>query len=344
MSKQAEELLREYELKRNYEEGIRDKRVFEIYEKYPELKKIDEEMRSITYKSIIELAGMITEHNDKEEFKKNKSKSKKELYKKLDRLKLRKKEILEKNNINPKDFEVDYDCKNCKDSGYIVENGKRKRCKCFTQKLIEKSYEESNLKRVVKNTFENFNIDYYSDVKENGISPKDKVKNLYNDLLEYVENFEKIKNESHNSIMLTGKTGVGKTHLSESVGNALIKNGYTVLYQTANNIFSKLVEYKFGDIKRYNDYIDNIINVDLLIIDDLGTESVNGPRIEEMFTIINERMIRNNPIIISTNLSIQDIINTYGDRILSRIAGNSRMYKIDGEDIRVKNAKQRKIQ
>lgn len=343
MSKQVDELLREYELKRNQKEGLRDKRVEEIYEKYPELKEIDEEMRSITYKSIIELASMITEHKDKEEFKDNKLQRKKELYEKLEKLKAKKKQIMKKNKIDANDFEVDYDCKNCKDTGYIVENGKRKRCKCFTQKLIEKSYEKSNLKRVVKNTFENFNLDYYSEEKKNGISPKEKVTNLYNDLIEYVENFEKIKNESHNSIMLTGKPGVGKTHLSEAVGNALIKNGYTVLYQTANNIFSKLVEYKFGEAKKYNDYIENIITVDLLIIDDLGIESINAPRIEEMFTIINERMIRNNPIIISTNLSIQDIINTYGDRIISRISGNSRMYKIDGEDIRVKNAKQRKV-
>lgn len=340
MSKQVEELLREYELKRNYNEAIRDKKVFEIYKKCPELKNIDEEMKSLTYNSIIEIASMITEKEKEENFKTRKEKNKKELIKKIEKLKKRKQEILEKNNINPSDFEVDYDCKNCNDTGYIIKNKKRIRCKCFTQKLIEKSYEDSNLKRVVKNTFDNFSLDYYSDVVENGLSPKKKVENLYNELVNYCKNFEEIKNMSHNSIFITGKTGVGKTHLSEAVGNELIKNGYTVLYQTSNNLFNKLVEYKFSEVKKYNDYIENVINVDMLIIDDLGTESVNGPKVEEIFTIINERMIRNNPIIISTNLSIQDVINRYGDRVLSRIAGNSKMYKIEGEDIRVKNAKQ----
>ena len=130
----------------------------------------------------------------------------------------------------------------------------------------------------------------------------------------------------------------GKTFLSSCVANELIKKDKTVLYQSAPIMLDKIIDYKFG--KSNENIVDAIYDVDLLIIDDLGTEIVNSIRVTELLNIINARLLNTNKItktIISTNLSLQDLFDTYEERIISRIIGNYNVCYFFGDDIRVKN-------
>ena len=129
--------------------------------------------------------------------------------------------------------------------------------------------------------------------------------------------------------------------MSNCIAQELLKKGKTVLYQTAPVLLESVIDYKMNKQKNLSDNIyDSILTADLLIIDDLGTETVNTMKISELFTILNTRILNfNNRItktIISTNLSIKDIFNIYEERIGSRIAGYYDIYYFFGHDLRFK--------
>lgn len=129
--------------------------------------------------------------------------------------------------------------------------------------------------------------------------------------------------------------------MSNCIAQELLKSGKTVLYQTAPVLLENVIDYKMSKQKNLNDNIyQSVLNVDLLIIDDLGTESLNSMKLSELFTILNTRILNlNNKItktIISTNLNIKDIFNSYEERIGSRIAGYYDIYYFFGDDLRFK--------
>ena len=134
----------------------------------------------------------------------------------------------------------------------------------------------------------------------------------------------------------------GKTFMSNCIASDLLQKGKTVLYQTAPVLLESVIDFKFGKNKSVSEnLIQSVLEADLLIIDDLGTETVNSLKLSELFTIINSRILNlNNHItktIISTNLNMNDIFSIYQDRIGSRIAGYYDIYYFFGEDLRLKN-------
>lgn len=127
--------------------------------------------------------------------------------------------------------------------------------------------------------------------------------------------------------------------MSNCIARELLKKGKTVLYQTAPILLENIIEYKISKKKNENENIcKTILDVDLLIIDDLGTESLNSMKLSELFTIINTRILNFNnkskKTIISTNLNIKDIFINYEERIGSRIAGYYDIYYFFGNDLR----------
>ena len=130
--------------------------------------------------------------------------------------------------------------------------------------------------------------------------------------------------------------------MSNCIASELLQKGKTVLYQTAPVLLESVLDFKFGKNKSVSEnLIQSVLEADLLIIDDLGTETVNSLKLSELFTIINSRILNlNNHItktIISTNLNMNDIFSIYQDRIGSRIAGYYDIYYFFGEDLRLKN-------
>ncbi len=128
--------------------------------------------------------------------------------------------------------------------------------------------------------------------------------------------------------------------MSNCIAKELLNLGKTVLYQTAPILLENVIDYKMSKQKdALNNIYNSILNVDLLIIDDLGTESLNSMKLSELFTILNTRILNlNNKItktIISTNLDIKDIFNQYEERIGSRIAGYYDIYYFFGDDLRL---------
>lgn len=327
-------LLVEYEQRRREAEQDLEKRKKQIYQKNPRLKQIEEEIGKISIqktKSI--LIHQLTDSLNTE------------LENKLYHLKQEKEEILKQEKIEESFFRPKYECEKCKDTGYITySNQKTKMCSCLKQKLINISYHKSNLSNLQKENFGNFDSNRFSDeidlekYKMN-ISPRTNINEIKKASIQFIEDFEKPDTKN---LFFTGNTGLGKTYMTNCIANELLNKGKTVLYQTAPVLLETIIDYKFNKYKtaNANDFYDQVLKVDLLIIDDLGTECINNMKLSELFTILNARSLNlNNKItktIISTNLSIEKIFATYEERIGSRIAGFYDIYYFFGEDLRLK--------
>ena len=154
--------------------------------------------------------------------------------------------------------------------------------------------------------------------------------------LNFINNFDNIEEKN---LLFTGNSGLGKTFLSSCIANSLLKKGKTVLYQTAPIMLDSIIDYKLGKSSNFN-VLKNLLSVDLLVIDDLGTESLNNMKFSELFTLINTRLLNQNnkatKTIISTNLSLDNLASTYGERIISRLIGSYNICYFFGDDIRIK--------
>ena len=145
----------------------------------------------------------------------------------------------------------------------------------------------------------------------------------------YANDFNPEKSEN---LLFMGGAGLGKTHLTLSIVNEVIKKGFMPFYASADNLFALLESEKFEREGKGNR--EAILNCDLLVIDDLGTEMVTQFTRAELYTLINTRILYGLPTIINTNLSIKELENLYTARVVSRLIGNYSAHKFVGIDIR----------
>jgi DNA replication protein DnaC len=157
-----------------------------------------------------------------------------------------------------------------------------------------------------------------------------------------VQNFK----QKGGNLLLLGQTGCGKTFLSNCIAKALLDEGVSVIYFTAFELFHVFEEQTFKKNADVADLHDQIFDCDLLIIDDLGTESPNTHKLTELFNIINTRLLNQNhkitKTIISTNLNVDELFETYTTRIGSRLAGYYRFLRFYGDDLRFNKSKKQK--
>ena len=229
----------------------------------------------------------------------------------------------------PLDYlEIKYNCSHCNDTGYI--NGKI--CDCLKKTIKQIAYEKLNkLSPLSLSTFESFNLSYYPrELTSNGIEPRAKMEKIFKFCKDYAYNFSK---DSKN-LFMQGATGLGKTHLSLAIASTVIDIGYNVIYTSTPSIISKLEKERFNHINSEDNSENHLIECDLLILDDLGTEFQTSFSNATVYNIINTRIMYRRPTIISTNLSAKEIQNSYSQRLVSRIMGNYiRLYFL-GHDIR----------
>lgn len=216
--------------------------------------------------------------------------------------------------------EPDYFCKKCNDSGYI----EGQKCQCLKDELNRIILRESGF--VSLEEFENAKFDIF----ENG----EYMKKVYSKMKEWCHsNFDKTV------ILLSGGTGVGKTHLSKCMANELIKKGHLVTLTTAfkmNQDFLK--SYSSRDLEEKQTLLEKYLSAEILFIDDLGTELVQkGITVNFLYQVLNERKSNKMPTVITTNLDLKDIRDTYDERISSRIIDKqtSICLQIDGKDLRL---------
>ena len=320
-------LLTEYDSKRTKAISDADIKRKQVYSSIPELQNIDDKLHDISISTLKSM--LISSKTEKELYLKN-------LEEESNNLKLSKFNVLKEHGIESEDLEPTFECQICKDTGYITdENSRTVLCNCIKQKLLNIQYNKSNIGNIDKENFDTFN---FNELYSYDISPRENIKKIYNDSIKFVENFD---DPNEKNLMFLGPTGLGKTFLSNCIAKALLDKGKTVLYQTAPVMLESIISSRFD--KQDSNFIDNLLNVDLLIIDDLGTETMNSMKFTELFTIINTRLLNQNQkitkTIISTNLDLKSIFSIYNERIGSRLVGHYNIYKFFGDDIRFKKNK-----
>lgn len=241
----------------------------------------------------------------------------------------RRREILESLGSSEEALEVHYTCPVCNDTGVVGNHY----CDCF--KRLVKSLQTENLNAVSPagdSTFDNFNLAYYQGVTdpETGVDAYSRMGQIVSYCEAYAEDF----GLSSPSLILYGNTGLGKTHLSLAIANKAIEKGFNVVYGSAHNLLSEIEKEHFGRLKSDDSPEDNVLNADLLILDDLGAEFSTSFTVSMVYNIINTRILKGLPTIISTNLWYDEISDKYGNRVYSRIIGNYTPLEFAGRDVR----------
>lgn len=336
---QYNKILRQYDQTRLKHKHLLDNRFQEIYEKIPAIKELDAAIASNAVESTrLALAGDDTAITDLQ--KKNKALSEE-------------KQALLTAYGFPKDYLLpSYDCPDCKDTGYIetlepsMDEGRfllsKNKCHCFKQAIVDLLYTESNQKTAIEQeNFSTFSYQYYDREKKDpttGLTPYENMQKITAVAKNFIANFDK----TFENLLLYGSAGVGKTFLTNCISKELLDTAHTVVYLPANQLFDILEKYKFSS--KYEETYDiqekyyGILDCDLLIIDDLGTELNNNFINSQLYVCINERQLSRKSTIISTNFSLDDLSRQYSERIFSRITSNYRLLRIFGDDIRLKKA------
>lgn len=314
-------IMRIYNQRQFQDKYEQDQRREEVYQKVPQIKQIEDEISSQAVRCARRLLDGDT--NAKEELKQH-----------IEDLREQKEVLLSAFGFPADYMEMHYACPECQDTGYV--DGKK--CRCFKKEEIRLLYSQSNIEEVLlRENFDSFSYEYYDDrvvIPEIQMTVADYMRQVHTWCKEYVENFEK----KGGNLIFTGSTGVGKTFLTNCIAKALIDQYQSVIYLSSNDLFDVFSKNKFhyDTEEEMKDMYQYILDCDLLIIDDLGTELNNTFVSSQLFYCINERLLRKKSTIISTNLSMTMLRDTYSDRISSRIISQYSIIPLYGDDIRTK--------
>ena len=314
-------IMRIYNQRQFQDKYEQDQRREEVYQKVPQIRQIEDEISSQAVRCARKLLDGDT--NVKEELKQH-----------IEDLREQKEVLLSAFGFPADYMEMHYACPECQDTGYV--DGRK--CRCFKKEEIRLLYSQSNIEEVLlRENFDSFSYEYYDDrvvIPEIQMTVADYMRQVHTWCKEYVENFEK----KGGNLIFTGSTGVGKTFLTNCIAKALIDQYQSVIYLSSNDLFDVFSKNKFhyDTEEEMKDMYQYILDCDLLIIDDLGTELNNTFVSSQLFYCINERLLRKKSTIISTNLSMTMLRDTYSDRISSRIISQYSIIPLYGDDIRTK--------
>ena len=314
-------IMRIYNQRQFQDKYEQDQRREEVYQKVPQIRQIEDEISSQAVRCARKLLDGDT--NAKEELKQH-----------IEDLREQKEVLLSAFGFPADYMEMHYACPECQDTGYV--DGRK--CRCFKKEEIRLLYSQSNIEEVLlRENFDSFSYEYYDDrvvIPEIQMTVADYMRQVHTWCKEYVENFEK----KGGNLIFTGSTGVGKTFLTNCIAKALIDQYQSVIYLSSNDLFDVFSKNKFhyDTEEEMKDMYQYILDCDLLIIDDLGTELNNTFVSSQLFYCINERLLRKKSTIISTNLSMTMLRDTYSDRISSRIISQYSIIPRYGDDIRTK--------
>ncbi len=296
-----------------------EERIAAIYHQLPMLQTLDQ---TIGQKNIAMIRAGVMQKNRAEQEK---------LQQEIETLMQQRHTLLLDNGLDESIYEPQWECPLCQDRGYS-EPGVL--CSCYQKERLEDLFLRSGMSEAMRGfTFDNFETRYYTNAED--------MDNKVRWCRQFVWQVQ--QGQCSQCLFLTGGVGRGKTHLSAAIANAVLEHGNTVIYRRAADLFELIRQYRFEENRqKFEDMLEQLRTCDLLVIDDLGAERTTDFVVEQLVVLLEERNYRNKPWIISSNLSINEIINTYNDRTADRILDKAVLFKLDmPESIRVAKAKER---
>ncbi len=290
----------------------------EAYRKVPRIKEIDMELRLTMAKAA---QAAFSQGSDGREM--------------LEKVRLQNLELQQERAILAlENFEEGYldetpICDNCGGSGYVGSH----MCECLRELCRQEQKKEVSILSGSKEAFSQFRLDYYPDRVDPkyGASPRTIMERNLGLCRRYALTFT----PNSGNLLFVGGTGLGKTFLSACIARAVADRGYSVVYETANHLFSKLEQAKFNANEETRREAAKFTDCDLLILDDLGTEMPGQFVTAALYSLLNDRMLENKPMVISTNLNVEEMSRRYSPQLESRLHGGVPRLTFVGEDIRV---------
>ena len=220
-------------------------------------------------------------------------------------------------------------CPHCDGEGYVGST----MCSCLQELCRQEQMKELSLLNKNNEDFGLFRLDYYSDRTDPnyGASPRAIMQRNFDICRKYADGFSMVSG----NLLFVGNTGLGKTFLSACIARAAADKGFSVAYESAPHLMRTLEKDRFSPDEETAEAVKKITSCDLLIIDDLGTELPGNFVTAALYALINDRLLANKPMVISTNLNIDEVARRYSPQIASRLQGNFQRLTFVGEDIRV---------
>lgn len=309
-SVQYDEIMRQYEKRQDENRHRLEERLDYIYKNIKGYQELDQQIASLS-------VAQTRKYLDGDENAITESK------KLISNLSKAKEDLLLAANLNPEYLNPEYQCPDCKDTGYL----EHQKCHCLKKIISNLLYDQSGIREMIEK--ENFN--HLDDSFYQG-----------KDLVNFHETVAKCRdfceNFAYQNLCFYGTVGTGKSFLSGCIAKRIMDQGFSVIYYSAAEFFKALSRQMFD--RSYKD--DGILTCDLLIIDDLGTETNSEFLNSQLFSCLNTRHLNQKSTIISTNLLSKDLNERYADRVLSRIFSNYEHLLLPGIDIRMLKKKQKK--
>lgn len=310
--------LEKYEEDRRAREERYQERRESVFRRSPRLREIDRELRSVmgrlvavTFQRGVDPAAEVARLREENL-----------------RLQRERRALLERLGLTADCLEERPACPLCGDTGY--RNGRA--CRCLRNYYArEQQRELSRMLDLGSQSFDTFSLDWYSEECNPalGISARENMDWVCRTCRRYAENFETVSG----NLLLTGRPGLGKTHLSAAIAREVSGAGWSVVYDTAGHIFRLFEDQKFGREEGEED-VERVLRCDLLILDDLGTELTTAFVQSALYQIVNTRLMERRPTILSTNLMPDELAQRYSPQVASRIEGEYQLLPFVGEDIR----------
>ena len=287
----------------------------EIFRKLPELEELEEKVRAFS----LSVAGEMQQGNREGLLR---------LKEEIGKLHKEKKALLEGAGYKIQDLEEEeHFCPLCQDTGYV--DGKK--CQCFLKLQGELLYRQSRMGAVLeRENFSKFQLERFDNIEKLGQCGNKTLREYIKEIRDYLTNYCEEYPKNNRSILFTGSTGTGKTYFLHSIAKALLDRGVSVLYFTATGLF----EY-FSKRMREEDTEDYIEEVDVILIDDLGTEFSNSFTTSRFFALLNQRILDQKTMLISTNLNFKELREMYSDRVVSRFMSDYEIIPLYGKDQRL---------
>ncbi len=251
-------------------------------------------------------------------------------------LQMRRAELMTAHGMSTDWLDEIYSCPTCRDTGVLQDGGM---CDCLIRQYNrEVTRELGALLRHGSESFESFDLTLYSDKYDEryGVVPRETMGKVFEICRRFAESFPNVSS----NLLLQGDTGLGKTYLSACIARSVSDRGLSVCYDSAAAALDAFEQQKFARDSELGRAaaarVKNMLECDLMILDDLGTEMNTPMSVSALYTLINTRLVAEKKMIISTNCTDEDLERRYSPQICSRIFGEFLRLPFAGRDLRQK--------